>query len=42
VILLMSTTPIEPGRLLFVLPCIMIVIFGAWLAYAELRAAPSR
>lgn len=42
VILLMSTTPIEPGQLLFMLPCIMIVIFGAWLAYAELRAAPSR
>jgi hypothetical protein len=41
-ILLMNTTPIEPGQLLFMLPCMMIVIFGAWLAYAELRAAPSR
>jgi len=38
-ILLMSTTPIELGQLLFMLPCIMIVIFGAWLAYADLRAA---
>jgi hypothetical protein len=41
-ILLMSSAPSEPGQLLFMLPCLMIVIFGAWLAYAELRAAPSR
>jgi hypothetical protein len=38
-ILLMSSAPIEPGQLLFMLPCIMIVIFGGWLAYAELRTA---
>ncbi len=41
-ILLISSAPIETGQLLFMLPCILIVIFGAWLAYVELRAAPSR
>jgi hypothetical protein len=38
-ILLLSTTAIEPGQVLFMLPCMMIVVLGAWLAYAERHAA---
>ena len=39
VILIMATATIEPGHLLFLLPCFLIAVFGAWLALAERRAA---
>jgi hypothetical protein len=38
-ILALGAAAIEPGQLLFMLPCVTIVIVGAWLAYAERRAA---
>ena len=39
VILIMATATIEPGHLLFLLPHFLIAVFGAWLAFAERRAA---
>lgn len=39
-LVVVGTNPsaIGPGELLFLLPCFAVLVFGAWLAIAELRA----
>jgi hypothetical protein len=37
VVIALNSSPIGPGQLLFLLPCFAILVFGGWLAIAELR-----
>lgn len=40
-IVFLPGTPPDPGQWLFLAPCLLVAVLGAWLARVELRAQPS-